>query len=461
MTKKMITVEYDGKDIIQMGIRQGPFVKECIEVANSMAVKGMSRQEIQTALLKREEPLILPMSNQAPMNDFLNVSNDIELTNKEGVLAAMDAIRVVPTVIRTAIMPDACPAGTIPVGAVVTTKNALHPSYHSADVCCSMALTELSQDIPQKDLLDVIQEFTHFGSRPMEVESRRISLEDSFIEDFDSNQFLQHLGSKAQRDFGSQGDGNHFYYVGRRRSNGRVCIVSHHGSRGFGASVYNNGKRVAEKLLARRARGIDKEHAWLDFDSAEGKEYWEALCVVREWTKRNHFDLHNAIATHCGVTITDQFWNPHNFIFKEGDEFHHAKGATPSYKGHSDDDSGHTLIPMNMEEPILITSHSNNKEALGFAPHGAGRDMSRTAYSKSDADKTPPKIDYRFWSGYPDESEFPNAYKSAARVTEAIQFYGLANIVDYVDPYGSIMAGDVEYMAHWRVKKREKEAANG
>ena len=67
-------------------------------------------------------------------------------------------------------------------------------------------------------------------------------------------------------------------------------------------------------------------------------------------------------------------------------------------------------------------------------------------------------LDIRSFCGVPDLSELPSAYKSAAQVRRQIESFGLAEIVDEIVPYGSIMAGDWEKDAPWR-KKREGKAA--
>jgi len=61
-----------------------------------------------------------------------------------------------------------------------------------------------------------------------------------------------------------------------------------------------------------------------------------------------------------------------------------------------------------------------------------------------------PHIDARFFSGVPDISELPSAYKNAASVRRQIERYGLAEVVDEVIPHGSIMAGDWQTNAPWR-----------
>ena len=102
---------------------------------------------------------------------------------------------------------------------------------------------------------------------------------------------------------------------------------------------------------------------------------------------------------------------------------------------------------------------------LGFAPHGAGRNFSRSAYMRRHAGRTETEIvaeqtkgiDARFFCGIPDVSELPGAYKSAAVVRRQIAEYGLAEVVDTIDPIGSIMAGDWQRNAPWRRKKAKSK----
>jgi hypothetical protein len=60
-------------------------------------------------------------------------------------------------------------------------------------------------------------------------------------------------------------------------------------------------------------------------------------------------------------------------------------------------------------------------------------------------------IDARFYAGKMDLSELPSAYKNAASVRSQILEYGLAEVVDEVMPYGTIMAGELEKF--WQNKK--------
>lgn len=77
-----------------------------------------------------------------------------------------------------------------------------------------------------------------------------------------------------------------------------------------------------------------------------------------------------------------------------------------------------------MAEPILFITGQRTDTTRGFAPHGAGRNMSRTAHKKklagrSDADIFTDEtkgLDVRFYTGVTDISELPSAYKDADSV---------------------------------------------
>ena len=155
-------------------------------------------------------------------------------------------------------------------------------------------------------------------------------------------------------------------------------------------------------------------------------------------------------------------------MFRKSDGlFYHAKGATPAWADFAADCSGLTLIPLNMAEPILIARGLDAENGLGFAPHGAGRNFSRSAYMRSTPARREEQmvaeqtkgIDARFFCGIPDVSELPGAYKSAAAVRRQIAEFGLAEIVDTIEPIGSIMAGDWQRDAPWRKKKAAKRGS--
>lgn len=460
----------DGNTLISWGFKPGKWFKQGIDKANALAAAGVGEDEIFVALQQLQPVEAMLRTNGNPFATFLDPETDAERDNLAAVTRHMDALMRVPTIVSGAVMPDACPSGaqegTIPVGGVVACEDAIHPGFHSADICCSVAISIFNRNDDPKKLLDAVERLTHFGpgGRSTMIEPPREGMAL-----FEGNRFLSGLENMALGHFASQGDGNHFAYVGHLKSTGQLALVTHHGSRGLGAQLYKRGMAAAKKHTTIHAPKVPAHNAWLKASSDEGVAYWSALQVVRLWTKASHFAIHDLVARDIGNKVADRFWNEHNFVFQRDDGlFYHGKGATPSYSGFAVDDSGHTLIPLNMAEPILITRHANRQDALGFAPHGAGRNMGRKAYLRSIAERTPADvwreqitergIDARFYCGIPDLSELPGAYKSAAAVRSQIEKYKLGEVIDEILPYGSIMAGDWEQDAPWRKKKAENTA---
>jgi RNA-splicing ligase RtcB len=280
-----------------------------------------------------------------------------------------------------------------------------------------------------------------------------------------------------------QGDGNHFAYIGRVNftpealgrfeaaghtdfvkrltdaAGGRFdyhVLVTHHGSRGLGAQVYKRGHKAAIDHTKRVASGVPEAAAWLDYSETEGRDYWAALQYVSRWTLANHQSIHARFLARAGAREVTALGNEHNFVWKRGDEFLHGKGATPAWK----DDAGRPLpglIPLNMAAPILMVLGRDNAEFLSFAPHGAGRNLSRTAIVRPFRDRdgqlderriadtvkhATAGLDIRWFCGKPDLAESPIGYKPAAQVKAQIEQFGLADVVAEIQPLGCIMAGD-------------------
>jgi RNA-splicing ligase RtcB len=456
----------NGTTLIELGFAPDKWFKEAIEHINGHQLDG---EEMAMYLKQYEAPPMIPL-HETPVNYSVNINaeNELEQENIESVKRTMDEVMKTPTVVGGSIMPDSCPAGpvgTIPVGGVVVTKNAIHPGMHSADICCSVMLTDFGKVDP-KIVLDAAHSITHFGPGGRDRESQfRFPAE--LLEAFEGNRLLneQQMISAARSHLGTQGDGNHFLFVGKSKKTGNTMMITHHGSRGVGARLFNKGMKMAEKFRQRLSKETLKQNAWIPFDTEEGQTYWKALQIIREWTKENHMTIHNATAEKAGLTVENRFWNEHNFVFKDGDLFYHAKGATPLTEKFMPDITGPRLIPLNMAEPILIVEGTSDANNLGFAPHGAGRNMSRTKHKKSKVDQTIEEVfneetvglDVRFYSNEIDISELPSAYKNAKAVREQMGEFGLGEVLDEVMPYGSIMAGDWQKNAPWRVKRRKKQ----
>jgi RNA-splicing ligase RtcB len=460
-----------GKTLIGWGYQPGPWFAAAIAAAETARAAGAGETAIR-AIVEGFAPPPAPKPVQLHARGGLAYTLNIRAEEPEDAdnIAAVerhmaDLMRV-PTLIAGTVMPDACPAGaapgTIPVGGVVAARDAIHPGFHSADICCSMAVTVFGEDANPTAVLDAGMKLSHFGGggRPR---GSQVRPPEEILETFEANQFLKPHVNAAIEHFATQGDGNHFFYVGRVASTGAIALVTHHGSRRPGAMLYKAGMETAERMTRARSPETPRHNAWIPADTSEGEAYWGALQAIRAWTRANHFAIHDRVVEALGLERADRFWNEHNFVFRKSDGlFYHAKGATPAWAGFAADSNGLTLIPLNMAEPILIARGLDAANGLGFAPHGAGRNFSRSAYMRRHAGKAEEEmvaeqtsgIDARFFCGVPDVSELPGAYKSAAVVRRQIADYGLAEVVDTIEPVGCIMAGDWQRDAPWRRKKK-------
>ena len=399
-----------GKTLIDLGYEPSKWFSSVIQYANT---NDLSIEELHNHISSVIPKVIEPLSSPIDFHKNILADNEHEQKNIDSVYEAMNSLLTIPTAVNAAVMPDACPTGKdeIPVGGIIATKNAIHPRMHSADICCSVMATDLGHTTP-KTVLDAAFQLTHFGIGGRDRLNQLARLPSELKAKIQSNYYLNNDKSLkyAHGHLGTQGDGNHFLFVGISKSNGHTYLVTHHGSRGFGANLYNEGVYKAELFRQEIAPNVSAKNAWIPFDTKEGQDYWEALQIVREWTKLNHSCIHDAIKNKViKLTESERFWNEHNFVFKKNNIFYHAKGATPMDDMFVPDSyNGLRLIPLNMSQPILVVKASNGTNGMGFAPHGAGRNFSRSEHKKSKlVDKTPEQLfyeettglDVRFFSG--------------------------------------------------------------
>ena len=491
-----------GKDLVEAGWSPGPDFPAILEAAAELESRGIQDPRYLLKLLERdfskEDTTIRMRETPIPFSEAIEATCPLDEKNIDAVRRHMNQLLRTPVIESGSIMPDSCPAGsaeaTIPVGGAIGVRDAILPAAHSSDICCSMYATLFETGESTPDILDSLTESTRFGfgGRKPEDQVAHPVLEESVW----SNPFLKGLEEYAAMHLADQGDGNHFAYLGRirvttpflhalgesghdeiaralrDRMGSRISdpdgvtfhtLVTHHGSRGLGAHVYKRGHKAAIKETSKIAAGIPKAAAWLDTRTEVGRDYWAALGYVGRWTKANHESIHQRFLDRIEGDFITAFGNEHNFVWRQPTDtesesalFLHGKGATPAWK----DDSGRPLlglIPLNMAAPILVTLGRDNSEFLSFAPHGAGRNQSRTAtirqFRKSNGDLDDRSIqqtianateglDIRWYYGKGDLSESPIGYKPAEQVRQQIEKFELADIAAEITPLGCIMAGD-------------------
>jgi RNA-splicing ligase RtcB len=477
-------------DLLAAGYPSGHSMQLMLARLDELAARGITDPKYLLKLLKREfgppPPKLALREAAAPLAEAIEAVTPDEQENLHAVRRHMRELLKTPVISRGAILPDACPMGgkeaCIPVGGAIAVENAIIPSAHSSDICCSMFATFYEERSSIATELDALMASTRFGTghRPLD------QLVDDPVHDEDvwSNPFLTGLRERTKLHMADQGDGNHFAYLGQIEITPAMTatlrltrhtalaeklvpgkrfrvLVTHHGSRGLGAHVFKRGQIAALKHTAKQADQIPENAAWLDARTGDGPAYWEALQYIAMWTKANHRAIHRRFLERIGATSCAEIANEHNFVWQRGDTFFHGKGATPAWRD-SDGKPLLGLIPLNMAEPILIVLGADSADFLSFAPHGAGRNISRTALRRrfqgeearaAEIARTTAGLDIRWFAGKPDLSETPVAYKNAAQVKAQIATFGLAEVIGEIQPLGCIMAGDSG--KSWRDKEEE------
>lgn len=481
--------EISGHDLIEAGLPPGPGFGQALKFANDALQGGQSWASIRKEVLElfsRKVIQKIGLKDELLVSSATTPESAEEEKNLAASLKGITELSRVPVVDIATLLPDHCPTGSewgcMPVGGAIATLDSIIPAAHSADINCGMHATFFKGSQPVPELMRHLRHSTLFGPYPMpngsEIQHPVLK------ENVWSNAFLKGLEAQALQCLGTQGDGNHFAYLGALEvlpslvrqldSSGHYgqsralsshlgstlqVLVTHHGSRNFGARVYKRGLDAAVRFTSEIAEKIPKAGAWLDLATPEGTQYWDALEYVSKWTVANHEVIHKKFLHAIGSSAVTQISNHHNAVWRHQNRIYHGKGATPAWK----DAQGRPrlgIIPLNMGREILLVEGLDNQQFLSFAPHGAGRNQSRTSVKRAFADSTTgdmstadvqqaiaqltPGVLVEWASGKPDISESPLGYKSASKVKQEIAQFRLATVIAEISPRGCIMAGDID-----------------
>jgi len=305
----------------------------------------------------------------------------------------METAMKLPISVKGALMADAHVGYGLPIGGVLAVYNAVIPYGVGMDIGCRMCMSvfvshphkiENEREMIMKALLREtrfgLAEFHDIGDH--EILERK---------EFREIKFLRSLHGKFASQLGTSGHGNHFVDAGyleiekyndllQLQPGQYFAILSHSGSRNFGAEVCKHYTKIAKEKL--ELKGEAGRLAWLELDSEEGQEYWRAMNLAGDYSHANHRIIHGRLAAAFGEKPLKIIENHHNFAWREellpGEELIiHRKGATPA----GINDIG--IIPGTMSSPAFIVRGKGNEESLRSAAHGAGRVISRRKARKT------------------------------------------------------------------------------
>ncbi len=381
---------------------------------------GILASEFNKPIVEDEKPMVLS-DEKVEFNVFGR-----PLIKSNAYLQMKTALKL-PIAKKGALMPDGHLGYGLPIGGVLATENAVIPFAIGMDIGCRMSLTlyegtERFLKMHEHKFKQSIKNHTAFGlSKTIEYQQEHEFLDRDV---FNAVPHLKKLKSKAAKQLGSSGSGNHFVEWGlvELKEDGvlgmqpgtYIGLLAHSGSRGFGASIarYYSDLAKSSSKLPYNMRHL----GWLDLSGANGQEYWIAMNLAGDYAKACHDQIHKNVPKAMGLNSICKIENHHNFAWKEKVNGHelivHRKGATPAGKNVLG------IIPGSMTDPGFIVKGKGNMEALASASHGAGRKQSRrdtiSKNTKSEMRKQLRSKNVSLIGGALDESPF--AYKNLEQV---------------------------------------------
>lgn len=404
-------MEINGNFLLALGYPAGKVVGIALEVieneyadSNLKTITALLENVLQnpSAFLadKKLSPIAFELLKPAKDAGILSLNENPESYKvygaegiEEGAIKQMETAMKLPVTVAGALMPDAHQGYGLPIGGVLATKNAVIPYGVGVDIGCRMCMSiyELPAgliDDRKEELKKMLNVNTKFGKATFKRPKDHEVIENPL---FSEIKLLKGLKDKAYSQLGSSGGGNHFVEFGITEileENNEfglpvgqyLALLSHSGSRGFGATIANHYTKLAMELctLPQEAKHL----AWLDLDTEAGQEYWLAMNLAGDYASACHHQIHDRMAVGLRTNPVAMIENHHNFAWKEKDAFGnevivHRKGATPAGKGVLG------IIPGSMTAPGYIVRGRGDVASINSASHGAGRAMSRTQAKKT------------------------------------------------------------------------------
>ena len=291
--------------------------------------------------------------------------------------------------------------------------------------------------------------------------------------------------TRGKDQVGSLGAGNHFLEIQKvdriydpRAAEvlgigepGTVCVMIHTGSRGFGHQIATDSIELCERVVKREKIELpDLQLACAPIHSKEGQDYFRAMSCGANFAWNNRqlitFGVRNAFAKVLGASaehldmqiVYDVCHNigkveEHTVDGKNRKLVVHRKGATRAFPpGHPETPAKYreigqpVLIPGDMGTCsfVLVGLPAAMTESFGSSCHGAGRQMSRKAATRTyDAGEVVRSLDKRgiylraaSRAGVVEEA--PGAYKNVEDVVRVAEGAGLTKIVARMVPLGVV-----------------------
>jgi tRNA-splicing ligase RtcB len=333
-----------------------------------------------------------------------------------------------------ALMPDAHLGKGATVGSVIPTDGAIMPAAVGVDIGCGMMAVQTQwtrQDIQdvqlgnQGDMHRSLSELHAAISKAVPLSAgaangRITKTAQARIERLEKLAGIKQAevalpGWRMQ--LGTLGSGNHFIEVSLDEDD-VVWLFLHSGSRGVGNKLAAKHIKVAQQLCQEaNVKLVDRDLAFLTEGTPEFDEYIEALRWAQTFALLNREEMMDRVIQCMSdfmgepVRVQETVSCHHNYTERE---IHFGREVWLSRKGAISAKVGQLgLIPGSMGDRSYVVSGKGNVDALNSAPHGAGRNHSRSAakrlFTRDDLDSRMAGVAWGESDAFLDEH--PNAYK--------------------------------------------------
>ncbi|MGX6977886.1 RtcB family protein [Vagococcus elongatus] len=219
--------------------------------------------------------------------------------------------------------------------------------------------------------------------------------------DFTSNSFDDELGKlllplskdtirMARQSIGTLGGGNHYIEVAEDEQGSRWLSV-HSGSRNLGHQIATYYQKLAVEEMSQKL-GATHQRELVPLKGKNLTDYLNDMQIAQKFAALNRKTMLERITREMNWKIVDCFDSIHNFIDLEHKII--RKGATSAQKAER------LVIPLNMRDGSLICEGLGNEDWNYSAPHGAGRELSRSQAKK--------RLDFKLY-----QEQMKNVYTSS------------------------------------------------
>lgn len=321
-------------------------------------------------------------------------------TIEPGAMEQIKNISEMPFIFKhVAVMPDCHLGKGATVGSVIATKGAIIPAAVGVDIGCGMIAVKTiwkKSDLPEdlaKIRMGIDRRIPLFaGSQNQKVTesaAKRIAeLEEMGGDDI---AFFDKLMSGWRMGLGSLGSGNHFIEV-TVDENDDVWAFLHSGSRGIGNKIATHHIAIAQKVMEMyHIPLVDRDLAYLPEGTVQFADYIRQMNWAQHFALLNREEMMDRVLTELSYTMfgelrpfeefTGQRINcHHNFTQMEN---HLGENVWLTRKGAILASEGtYGLIPGSMGTASYVVRGKGNPVSFTSAPHGAGRNFSRTEARK-------------------------------------------------------------------------------